>query len=103
LENRDSYIENLATGERMKVVVKDETFVFDVTYENDEQGTITLDSGAGVNVWPKSSHVPGRNLPKKEGLRMCAANGSEILNLGRKVISFRGRTAEPETGFSGQA
>ena len=103
LENRDSYIENLATGERTKVVVKDETFVFDVTYENDEQGTITLDSGAGVNVLPKSSHVPGRNLPKKEGLRMCAANGSEILNLGRKVISFRGRTAEPETGFSGQA
>jgi hypothetical protein len=103
LEDRDSYIENLATGERMKVIVKDETFVFDVTYENDEQGTITLDSGAGVNVWPKSSHVPGRNLAKKEGLRMCAANGTEIPNLGRKVISFRGRAAEPVMGFSGQA
>jgi hypothetical protein len=103
LEDGKSHVENLDTGERMKLVIEDETFVFEVTYNNGEKGKITLDSGAGVNVWPKSLHVPGRNLPKKEGLRMCAANGTEIPNLGRKVISFRGCAAEPDTGFSRQA
>jgi hypothetical protein len=29
-------------------------------------------------------------LAKKPGLKMCAANGSEIRNYGRKVIKFRG-------------
>jgi hypothetical protein len=43
-----------------------------------------------VHVWPKEKlqHVP--ILPKKPGLKMCAANGSEIQNYGRKVIKFRG-------------
>ena len=29
-------------------------------------------------------------MPKSPGLRMCAANGSEIKNHGRKLIKFRG-------------
>ena len=28
------------------------TFVFDVEFKDGEARTITLDSGAGVNVWP---------------------------------------------------
>ena len=49
-----------------------------------------MDSGAGVHVWPKNKLKEVPTLPKKEGLRMCAANGSEIQNHGRKVIKFRG-------------
>ena len=65
---------------------KNETFVINGTFENGEDGTITLDLRAGVNVWPKHVEVPGKNIPKKQGLKMCAANGTEIANFGRKVI-----------------
>ena len=96
-------MERKSTGERMRVDVKGETFVFDVTYEDGQNGTITLDSGAGVNVWPRHIHVPGRSLPKKRGLRMCAADGTEIDNLGGKVIPIVGRTLETQTGFGRRA
>ena len=90
LDEEGSYIQNKDTGECMEVRIEDETFVFDVEFENGEFGTITLDSGAGVNVWPhgKLKEVPMR--PKKPGLKMCAANGTEIQNHGQKVIKFRG-------------
>ncbi len=55
LDEEGSFIMNQVTGECMEIRVKDETFVFDVQYENGEQGTITLDSGAGVHVWPRVS------------------------------------------------
>ena len=58
--------------------------MFDVQFENGEQGTITLDSGAGVYVWPKDKLRDVPTMPKKQGLRMCAANGSEIKNHGSK-------------------
>ena len=41
---------NKDTGECMEVKMKEETFVIDVQFENGEQGTITLDSGASVHV-----------------------------------------------------
>ena len=90
LDKQGSYVENVDTGERMEVKVQDETFVFDVQYGNGEVGVITLDSGAGVNVWPKGALPEVRMLPRKPGLRMCAANGTEIANLGRKIVQFRG-------------
>ena len=48
-----SHVESKSTGERIWVEVKDETFVFNITFENGKDGTITLDLGGGVNVWPK--------------------------------------------------
>ncbi len=42
-----------------------------------------------MHVWPKDQLKNVPILPKKPGLRMCAANGSEIRNHGRKVIKFR--------------
>ena len=90
LDSDGSYIQNKSTGECMQVKLKDETFVFDVQYENGEAGAITLDSGAGVHVWPKNQLKEVPLLPRKPGLRMSAANGTEIANLGRKVIRFRG-------------
>ena len=54
LDSDDSYIEKRKTGERMKLKVKDGTYVFDVQYKDGEVEEFTLDSGAGVNVWPQS-------------------------------------------------
>ena len=103
LDEEQSYIENKATGEKMMVKIQDETFVFDVEYDNGEKGTITLDSGAGVNVWPRGARQDVPVMAKKPGLRMCAANGTEIKNYGRKVIQFKGLAVKEndveESGF----
>ena len=48
----DNSIGNITTGERIGLRVEKGTFVFDVEFMDGEAGTITLDSGAGVNVWP---------------------------------------------------
>ena len=44
-----------------------------------EDGTIqtmTLDSGAGCNAWPRGMNAGGSILkPKKTGVKMVAANG----------------------------
>ena len=106
LDADGSYIENKSTGERMAVRMQDETFVFDVEYDDGEKGTMTLDSGAGVHVWPKDARTNVPLLPRKSNLRMCAANGTEIVNHGRKVIQFRGqavRDKEEQSGFKRQA
>ena len=94
LDSEDSYIENRKTGERMKLKVKDGTYVFDVQYKDGEVDEFTLDSGAGVNVWPRGRREDIPMMPKRSGLRMCAANGTEIQNLGRKIVQFRGVKAE---------
>ena len=50
----NSYIQSMSTGECVKFRKEKGTFVFDVEFtEAEETGTITLDSGAGVSVWPK--------------------------------------------------
>ena len=66
------------------------TYVFDVEYQNGEQGTITLNSGAGVGVWPRELQREVPMMPKDPTLRMTAANGTAIDNLGTKVIRFKG-------------
>ena len=86
LDSEDSYIENRKTGERMKLQVKDGTYVFDVQYKDGEVDEPTLDSGAGVNVWPEGRREDIPMMPKRSGLRMCAASGTEIQNLGRKIV-----------------
>ena len=94
----DNFIENSVTGEKIGLRVEKGTFVFDVEFKDGEAGTITLDSGAGVNVWPENVQKNIPMLPKDPRLRMTAANGSEIPNLGMKMIEFRGC----ETGFTGR-
>jgi hypothetical protein len=95
----ENYIQNTNTGEKIELRIEGGTYVFDVEYEDGELGTITLDSGAGVNVWPQGlqAHVPMQ--PKDPKLRMTAANGSSIENLGTKVIHFKGL----EPGFRRRA
>ena len=78
----------------MKLKVKDGTHVFDVQYKDGEVDEFTLDSGAGVNVWPQGRREDIPMMPKRSGFRMCAANGTEIQNLGRKIVQFRRVQAE---------
>ena len=59
-------------------------------FKDGEAGMTTLDSGAGVNVWPVDVQRGVSVLPRDPRLRMTAANGSEIQNLGVKMIELRG-------------
>ena len=54
------------------------------------KGKITVDSGAADSVMPldeAGEWFP--MLPKKEGVRFCAANGQAIENYGRRNIAFK--------------
>ena len=67
--------------------------MFDVQFSKGGSGTIALDSGAGVNVLPKKMVGEGELLPKRVGLSMMAANGTEIENVGQALVKFRGMEA----------
>jgi hypothetical protein len=79
------------------------TFVFDVQYlgGGGTDGTITLDSGAGVNVWPEQLLPEVPMGPPDSNLRMTAANGTEIPSRGTKLVEFVGK--KPEPGFTRHA
>ena len=94
LDEMGSYVENKVTGEKMEVKMRNGTFVFEVEYNDGEHGEITLDSGAGASVWPVGERNHVRMLPKKDGLRMIAANGTTIDNYGCNVMQFRGDRVE---------
>ena len=65
-------------------------YVMDVVYADGTAGVITLDSGAGMSVWPKTlqTQVP---ITGRSDVRLTAANGTDIENLGNKVIQFKGK------------
>ncbi len=90
LDTEGSFFMNKKTESYMELKIHDETFVLEVQDDRTEQGTITLDSGAGVNLWPKEQTTEIPMLLKKLGLRVCAANGAEIANHCRKIGEFRG-------------
>ena len=88
----ESFVENVRTGERMRLREQKGVYVFDVQYRDGEEGTITLDSGAGVSVWPKEmADYASEMLPKKPNLKMIAAKGTPIENYGRAKVVLRGR------------
>jgi len=90
LDQHGSYIEHVETGERLHLRKERGVYVFDVELEDGDQSTITLDSGAGVNVWPRGLK---NNIPmeaKNEHLRMFAANGTRIEHDGTKQVRFKG-------------
>ena len=92
----ESFVENVKTGERMRLREHKGVYVFDVQYRDGEEGTITLDSGAGVSVWPRSmADYASEMLPKKPNLKMIAANGTAIENYGRARVELRGRRPPP--------
>jgi hypothetical protein len=91
-----SYVENKSTKERMRLYLSEQnTFKFDVQYPNGSEGAITLDSGAGASVWPHAMQPEVPRLKSTAGLRLIAANGTEIANYGRAAIKFRGIRSKP--------
>ena len=90
------FVENVKTGERMKLREHKGVYVFDVQYCDGEEGTITLDSGAGVSVWPADwAHYAAETMPRKPGLKMVAANGTPIENMGRAKVVLKGKRPPP--------
>ena len=76
------------------------TCVLDVIFEETKgPGKFTLDSGDAVSVWPKEKLRSAKLLPKKKGLKMIAANGTEFKNEGQKIIEFRGLTSSVGPSF----
>ena len=91
-----SYVENTSTKERMMFYLSEQnTFKFDVQYPNGAEGALTLDIGAGASVWPHAMHPEVPRLKSTAGLRLIAANGTEIANYGRAAIKSRGVRSKP--------
>ena len=83
---------------------KKNVFVYDVQLEDGSMGTVTLDSGAGCNVWPKGLEAGGSVLkPRKKGVSMFAANGTPINYFGQRMVTFRGIEAPKESVFARRA
>ena len=98
-DKEGSYVENKVTKERLLLYLSDHNrFCFVVQYPNGTEGSITLDSGAGASVWPNKLHRKEPLLTQAEGMRLIAANGTEIANYGRAAIKFRGIRCDPKTG-----
>ena len=55
------------------------------------EGKIIIDSGAADSVMPKEVLEDALLMPKKEGLRFVAANGTVINNYGRRNVAFKAR------------
>ena len=89
LEGEGGFIESVATGERIALRIERGVYVFDTILPTGEKATIALDSGAGVCVWPETWQVAGALEAKDESLSLIAANGTQISNIGQKVILFR--------------
>jgi hypothetical protein len=49
---------------------------------------ITIDSGAGVSVWPSHWRCPGKVVKEGQKTRLEAANGTPIRQYGKKRIPF---------------
>ena len=91
MDANGGYIENMNTGERMQIRIENMTYVYDVMMEDGEMKTMTLDSGAGCNVWPRRLSAGSSTLkPKKMGIKMVAANGTEIEHFGQRLVKSRG-------------
>ena len=94
----DNYIMNDATGEKIALRIDRGTFVFDVEFQDGEVGTITLDCGAGVNVWPENlqSHVP--MMARDPRLRYSVRTARTLTIWGRRssksMVSSRGFTRQ---------
>ncbi len=85
------YIENDLTGERMTMKMKKGVFVVEAkVLEKDAwvDKEIVIDSGAADNVMPKDILQGVRLLNKQAGVRFAGANGSELGNYGRRMVSF---------------
>ena len=78
MEPGGGYIQNISTGEKIKLRIDRGVYVFDVRLGDGAPGVVALDSGAGVNVWPKTWSNDAKMEEKIKGLTMVAANGQRL-------------------------
>ena len=66
-------------------------YVMDMQFDDETVDVITLDSGAGCNVWLERRHAgkTSKLLPKKAGVGMVAANGTPIEYHSQRQVRFR--------------
>ena len=78
-------------------------YVFKIKLDDATEDFVTLDSGAGISVWPKGRKA-GKSVlgPKKKGIRMVAANDTEIKHYGHRRVGFQGVKTDKSV-FSGRA
>ena len=74
--------------------------MFDVVLADETKTVVALDSGVGVCVWPETWENESKLEERVAGLSMMATNGTEIQNLGQKVIRFE--AVRPFTGQLGR-
>ena len=84
----------MVTNEKMLLRVQDGGYVMDVELEDQTEDVITLDSGAGLNVWPKCRSAG--MTPKRAGIGMVAANGTPIACYGQRQVWLRGIRLEED-------
>ena len=60
---------------------------------------ITVDSGAGVSVWPVSWGCPGKTLSGKSAVKLEAANGTPIETYGEKLVRFEMEGVKGKAGM----
>ena len=60
---------------------------------------ITVDSGAGVSVWPAAWGCPGTTLPGRSKIRLEAANGTPIETYGEKLVKFEMEGVKGKAGM----
>ena len=89
MEPGGGYIEDVASGERIQLRLDRGVYVFDVKLNDGSPAVVALDSGVGVNVWPKTWANEAKLEERVAGLSMVAANGTEIQTLGQKVVRFK--------------
>ena len=65
-----------------------ERATIDIASVEKKRTKITVDSGAGVSVWPASWGCPGTTLPGKTKVKLEAANGTPIETYGEKLVKF---------------
>ena len=99
MEADGGFIRSVATGGKTNLRVERGVYVSDAKFEDGTSGAMALDSGAGVNVWPQDWWNDAKMEQQAPGLKMVAASGTEIANLGQKVIRFN---AIKPVDFAGQ-
>ena len=84
-EAHGGYIENLATKERMEVREENGVHVMHVQFNDETVDVVTLDSGAGCNVWPKARRAGNTSKLSPEALVKAATEGLAMVALGRDL------------------
>ena len=87
----DNFVKNLTTGRKIPLKKKHGVYVMEVIFiveGKNISGEMIVDSGAAECVMPKDFLPTLETLPAKAGVRFAAANGGEMGNFGRKLITF---------------